>query len=271
MPRKTSSSRTRLLPFVGLIVAVGVGGYFVISAWGGGGRTGITPADILRSNGYLEIRPATNVGGPGTLITIDVKTADYVMVHPTCNMDWQEITQLWQTSPTSDTEVAHQLEGEFKLGAQALKDAGFDLSANAVEALNIKFQNTKVVWLSDETRMDLGNRYLKDNCLKAVLQVADKDKKCVTQPISAMQADVAYRVKFSDGVAASEKAKVLGGISGAVAGSGTTSGNDSVAGKGLFVGLKLNGWCIVPNDGKQAGASVAALPTATAVASPPSQ
>jgi len=268
MRRKSSNARARLLPLAGLIAVVGVGGYFVISAWGGGGRTGITPADILRSNGYLEIRPATNVGGPGTLITIDVKTNDYVMVHPTCNMDWQEVTQLWQTSPTSDTEVAHQLEGEFKLGAQALKEAGFDLSANAVEALSIKFQNTKVVWLSDETRMDLGSRYLKDSCLKAVLQVTDKDKKCVTQPISAMQADVAYRVKFSDGVAASEKAKVLGGISGTIAGSGGATGDDSVTGKALFVGLKLNGWCIVPNDGKQTGASVAALPTSTTVAAP---
>jgi hypothetical protein len=258
----------RILPLVGLIAVVGIGGYFVISAWDGGGRTGVTPADILRRNGYLEIRPATTVGGPGTLITIDVKTNDYVMLHPTCNMDWPAIAQLWQTSPTSDTEIAHELEGEFELGAQALKEAGFDVSAGAVEALDIKFQNTKVVWLSDETRMDIGSRYLKDNCLKAVLQVTDKDKKCVTQPISAMQADVAYRVKFSDGVAASEKAKVLGGISGAVAGGGTTTGSDSVAGKGLFVGLKLNGWCIVPNDGKQPGASVAALPTSTTVAAP---
>ena len=265
---RKKNSPARLLPLAGLIAVVGVGAYFVIDAWGGSSRAGVTPADVLRRNGYLEIRPATNVGGPGTLITIDVKTSDYVMLHPTCNMDWQEITQLWQTSPTQDTEIAHQLEGEFKLGAQALKEAGFDLSANAVEALNIKFQNTKVVWLSDETRMDLGNRYLKDNCLKAVLQVTDKDKKCVTQPISAMQADVAYRVKFSDGVAASEKAKVLGGISGAVAGGGATTGSDSVAGKGLFVGLKLNGWCIVPNDGKQAGTSVAELPTSTTVAVP---
>lgn len=266
MRRKNTGAR--VLPLVGLLVVVGVGGFFVIRAWDAGGRTGVTPADILRRNGYLEIRPATNVGGPGTLITIDVKTPDYVMLHPTCNMDWQEIAQLWQTSPTSDTEIAHQLEGEFKLGAQALKEAGFDLSADAVESLNIKFQNTKVVWLSDETRMDLGSRYLKDNCLKAVLQVTDKDKKCVTQPISAMQADVAYRVKFSDGVAASEKAKVLGGISGAVAGSGATTGTDSVAGKALFVGLKLNAWCIVPNDGKQSGTSVAELPTSRPVAAP---
>jgi hypothetical protein len=261
---KKQASRFPYLLVGGLTIVAGIGIYFVASAWDRPQRVGETPSDILRRSGYLEIRPATDVGGPGTLITIDVKTNDYVMLHPTCNMDWREVSGLWQTSPTSDTEIAHQLEGEFKLGAEALRNAGFDLSANAVRALHIKFQNTKVVWLSDETRMDLGSRYLKDNCLKAVVQVSSKDKKCVTQPISAMQADVAYRVEFSDGVAASEKAKVLGGVSGTLTGSGAATGNDSIVGKNLFVGLKLNGWCIVPNDG-QPGASVASLPTAVSV------
>jgi len=265
MPKR--AARSRFLPAAALLVIAGVGGFFVVSAWNRPSRLGDTPGEILRRNGYLEIRPATNVGGPGTLITIDVKTSDYVMLHPTCNMDWKEIAGLWQSSPTSDTEIAHQLEGEFKIGAQTLKDAGFDLSAEAVNALDIKFQNTKVVWLSDEARMDLGSRYLKDNCLKAVLQVTSKDKKCVTQPISAMQADVAYRVEFSNGVGTSEKARVLGGISGAVSGSGAASGDDSIVGKNLFVGLKLNGWCIVPNDG-QPGASVASLPTVAAEPAP---
>jgi hypothetical protein len=247
----------------GALVAAAGGGVYLVAAWNGTSRIGETPGEILRRSGYLEIRPAANVGGPGTLITIDAKTNDYVMLHPTCNMDWQEIADLWQSSPTPDTEIAHQLEGEFKLDAQALKNAGFNLSAGAVDALNIRFENTKVVWLSDESRMDLGARYLKDNCLKAVLQVNSKDRKCVTQPISAMQADVIYRVEFSHDVTASEKAKVLGVMSGALTSSGTASGTDSVVGKGLFVGLKLDAWCIVPNDG-QPGASVASLPTVAA-------
>ena len=266
MPVRKKISRAPYLAALDAAIAAGVGIFFVVSAVESPKPAGETPSDILRRSGYLEIRPAADVGGPGTLITIDVKTNDYVMLHPTCNMDWQEIAALWQTSPTSDTEIAHQLEGEFKINADALKSAGFNLSADAVRALHIKFQNTRVVWLSDETRMDLGSRYLKDNCLKAVVQVTSRDKKCVTQPISAMQADVAYRVEFSDGVAASEKEKVLGGVSGALTGSGSTTGKDSVVGKNLFVGLKLNGWCIVPNDG-QPGASVASLPvSATAPA-----
>ena len=268
MPIKRKSTSTRHLAAGGLAIVAGIGIFFVVAAaWDTPKRVGETPSDILRRSGYLEIRPAADVGGPGTLITIDVKTNDYVMLHPTCNMDWSEVAALWQTSPTSDTEIAHQLEGEFKLGVDALKSAGLNLSADAVRALHIRFQNTKVVWLSDETRMDLGSKYLRDNCLKAVVQVASRDKKCVTQPISAMQADVAYRIEFSDGVAASEKEKVLGGVSGALTGGGTATGKDSVVGKNLFVGLKLNGWCIVPNDG-QPGASVASLPTSKSAPPP---
>lgn len=258
MRKHVIRSRFHVL-LAGAIIASAVAGVYITVAMNRASRVAETPAEILHRSGYLEIRPATNVGGPGTLITIDSKTNDYVMLHPTCNMNWQEIAELWHSSPTPDTEIAHQLEGEFKLDALALKSAGFDFSAGAVNALNIKFENTRVVWLSDESRMDLSARYLKDNCLKAVLQVTSKDKKCVTQPISAMQADVAYRVEFSHGVDASEKAKVLSNVSGALTSAGGASGTDSVVGKGLFVGLKLDGWCIVPNDG-QAGASVASLP-----------
>jgi hypothetical protein len=261
MRKRIGRPHVRFLLAGALIVAAGSGVYLV-AAWNSMSRMGETPGEILRRSGYLEIRPAANVGGPGTLITIDAKTNDYVMLHPTCNMDWQEIAALWQTSPTPDTEIAHQLEGEFKLDAQALKNAGFNLSTGAVDSLNIKFENTKVVWLSDESRMDLGARYLKDNCLKTVLQVNSMEKKCVTQPISAMQADVVYRVEFSHDVTASEKAKVLGDVSGALTSGGAASGTDSVVGKGLFVGLKLDAWCIVPNNG-QPGASVASLPTVT--------
>lgn len=259
MRKRVGQPQFRVL-LAGALIAAAGGGVYLVAAWSGTSRVGETPGDILRRSGYLEIRPAANVGGPGTLVTIDAKTNDYVMLHPTCNMDWQEIADLWQSSPTPDTEIAHQLEGEFKLDAQALRDGGFSLSAGAVNALNIRFENTKVIWLSDESRMDLGARYLKDDCLKTVVQVNSKDKKCVTQPISAMQADVIYRVEFSHDVTASEKAKVLGDVSGALTTSGAASGSDSVVGKGLFVGLKLDAWCIVPNDGHP-GASVASLPT----------
>jgi hypothetical protein len=225
---------------------------------------GNTPAEVLNRNGYLEIRPATNFGGPGTIVTVDLKTDNFVMMHPTCNMDWTEVSSLWQSSPSVDTNIASELSGEFKLGLDMLERTGLDVGANVINEIDMTFTNTKVLVLSDESRFGLEAKYLKGDCLHAVLRITEVDKKCVTQPISAMQADINYHVKFSDKVDASDKEKILSKVSGALATDGRTDTSDSIIGKSLFVGMKLDGaWCIVPNNGEPEK-SVESLPTAQA-------
>jgi hypothetical protein len=225
---------------------------------------GDTPAEVLNRNGYLEIRPATNFGGPGTIVTVDLKTDNFVMMHPTCNMDWTEVSSLWQSSPSVDTNIASELSGEFKLGLDMLERAGLDVGANVISEIDMTFTNTKVLVLSDESRFGLEAKYLKGDCLHAVLRITEVDKKCVTQPISAMQADINYHVKFSNKVDASDKEKILSKVSGALATDGRTDTSDSIIGKSLFVGMKLDGaWCIVPNNGEPEK-SVESLPTAQA-------
>jgi hypothetical protein len=227
---------------------------------------GNTPAEVLNRNGYLEIRPATNFGGPGTIVTVNLKTDNFVMMHPTSNMDGTEVSSLWQSSPSVDTNIASELSGEFKLGLDMLKRAGLDVGGNVINEIDMTFTNTRVLVLSDESRFGLEAKYLKGDCLHAVLRVTEVDKKCVTQPISAMQADINYHVKFSDKLDASDKAKILSKVSGALTTDGRTDTSDSIIGKGLFVGMKLDGaWCIVPNNGEPEK-SVESLPTVQAAA-----
>jgi len=225
---------------------------------------GTTPAEVLNRNGYLEIRPATNFGGPGTIVTVDLKTDNFVMMHPTCNMDGTEVSSLWQSSPSVDTNIASELSGEFKLGLDMLNRVGLDVGANVINEIDMTFTNTRILMLSDESRFGLEAKYLKGDCLHAVLQITEVDKKCVTQPISAMQADINYHVKFSDKIDANDKAKLLSKVSGALTTDGRTDTSDSIVGKGLFVGMKLDGaWCIVPNNGAPEK-SVEGLPMAQA-------
>jgi hypothetical protein len=227
---------------------------------------GDSPAEVLNRNGYLEIRPATNFGGPGTIVTVDFKTDNFVMMHPTCNMDGTEVSSLWQSSPSVDTNIASELSGEFKLGLDMLNRVGLDVGANVINEIDMTFTNTRILVLSDESRFGLEAKYLKGDCLHAVLQITEVDKKCVTQPISAMQADINYHVKFSDKIDASDKAKLLSKVSGALTTDGRTDTSDSIIGKGLFVGMKLDGaWCIVPNNGEPEK-SVESVPTVQAAA-----
>jgi hypothetical protein len=249
----TSTRVWAVFAFLGALIAIG--GLVVYLPTSGKAHEGHTPAEILKRNGYLEIRPAMQLNGPGTIVTVEQKTDDFVMLHPTCKMDATELTALWQSSSSVDTDVANELSGEFELGVNLLKRVGLDVGGHAIREIDIKYERTKVIVLTDEERFGLGNKYLKDNCLQAVKQITS-EKKCVTQPISAMQADVSYRIKFSNDIAASEKArilektKVLGDVSGGLAAEQRMDSTDAIIGKGLFVGLKLDAGCIVPNDGK---------------------
>jgi hypothetical protein len=246
------------------VVAAAVAVYNLSSPFNKQHGFGDTPAEVLNRNGYLEIRPATNFGGPGTIVTVDLKTDNFVMMHPTCNMDLIEVSSLWQRSPSVDTNIASELSGEFKLGLDMLKRAGLDIGGNVINEIDMTFTNTKVLVLSDESRFGLEAKYLKGDCLQAVLRITEVDKKCVAQPISAMQADISYHVKFSDKIDASDKETILSKVSGALATDGRTDTSDSIIGKALFVGMKLDGaWCIVPNNGEPEK-SVASLPVAQA-------
>jgi hypothetical protein len=246
------------------VVVAALAAYNLLSPVNKQHEFGDTPAEVLNRNGYLEIRPATNFGGPGTIVTVDLKTDSFVMMHPTCNMDYAEVSSLWQSSPSVDTNIASELSGEFKLGLDMLKRVGLDIGGNVINEIDMTFTNTKVVVLSDESRFGLEARYLKGDCLHAVLRISEVDKKCVTQPISAMQADIEYHIKFSDKLDASDKAKIFNTVSGALATDGRTDKSDSIIGRGLFVGMKLDdAWCIVPNNGAPEK-SVESLPTAQA-------
>jgi len=222
-----------------------------------------TIGGVLKNWGYLEIRPAANQNGPGDLVTVDARATDYVMLHPTCNMDRNEVSSMWAVSGSMNTAMANALNARFKLGAELLASIG--LSGGAVSDIDVTFENTKIMMISDESRFGLQMKYLTGACLQAVKSITAVDKLCVTQPISALQADVNYHVTFSNDIAADTKAKILGDISGVLSTGGRADKSDNIVGKGLFVGMKLETSCIVPNDG-QGEKTIAMMPVTTAAA-----
>jgi hypothetical protein len=191
---------------------------------------GASLADTLKRGGYLEIRPAANFDGPGTIVTVDSETDEFVMLHPACNMNWKEVSDLWQVSPSLDTESARRLSGTFTLGAEFQAATGIELGAAG--EVDVRLENTKVLVISDESRSDLQVQYLKGGCLAAVKAMVSRTKKCVTQPISALQADVSYRVKFSNTVTAEEKAATLDKLSAALSTDGRRESSDTTLSRG---------------------------------------
>jgi len=221
----------------------------------------LTVADVLKRSGYLEIKPAANLDGPGVISTVDLRTDDYVMLHPTCEMDWNEVAALWRISRSVDTDVANALSGQFKLSVEKLNAMG--IGFGMVRDVDVKFENTTIVALSDQSRFSLERKYLAGDCLSAVKKIASNGGQCVTQPISAMQADVSYHVTLANDIDSSLKETVLQQISGTLSADSKTDARDNIVGKALFIGLKLDTECIVPDDG-QPEKSIANLPLAKA-------
>lgn len=203
----------------------------------------ITIGEVLKKWGYLEIRPAANQNGPGILSTLDTRGDDYVMLHPTCNMDRKEVSSKWDISDTTDSDLKNTLNARFKLGADLLASIG--LSGGAVSDIEVKFENTKILTMTDESRRALESEYVKGACLDAIKAITVVDRLCVTQPFSAVQTDVNYHVTFTRNIAAEAKTKILGDISGVLSTGGRAENGDDIVGKGLFVGLKLSNSCIV--------------------------
>ena len=146
----TSTRIRAIFVLVGALIAVTGIAVYLTASNNTRHEFGRTPAEILKRNGYLEIRPATQLSGPGSIVTIDSKTENFVMLHPTCKMDTTELSTLWQSSPSVDTNVANELSGEFELGANLLEHVGLNVGGHAIREIDIKFENTKVVVLTDE-------------------------------------------------------------------------------------------------------------------------
>jgi hypothetical protein len=245
----------RLIGWGAFVLVAAIPAYIWISAY----VWPLTPAEVLNKNGYLEIRPAENLSGPGTIDTVESRTEKYVMLHPTCDMDMHEVSALSRESPTETMIIAKALNGTFKLGSNILNRAKLNIDTRLVDEIDISIENAKVITISDQSRYHLEDEYLQGDCSRAIFRTSSVQRKCVIQPISAIQADLKYHVKFSSRVSASDKEKTVRNVSAHVVGEGGENSDDSIVSKGLVIGLKLDTFCIVPNNG-QPGARVETLP-----------
>ncbi len=203
-------------------------------------------ADAVFKYGFLEVLPATTLMGPGTLLVVEKQSGKYVMVREVCAMDPAKISPKWEKSGSWDIEK--QLNRKF-LVTSSVRD-GFGFRGHASEHSTVRIQNTQVLNLSYETMLDFQNEYLNGKCLDAVVDLVSK-KKCVVQPYSELQADVLSTENLHDNIASDEQKRTPFPVELDISGTSGSSGSNS--GKGLFIGMKLDSSCIVPNDGRHDG------------------
>jgi hypothetical protein len=247
-PRAGSRASLKAIGYIlalAVFVAIGFGGYFLVVA---PKRVAATPADILKHYGYLEIRPASLLNGPGTIDHIDKITDNYVMLHLACKMDMDELKAAWEESRTLDANLTQQLQGNFKLAGAILESIKSDIGFDKVEDVSVSFSNTNIVQLDDETTDKFRLKYLAGDCGGVIKR--SYPKTCITQPYEVLRSDIIYLISYKQNLSAEEKAKLNTKLAPILSDSVSLDRNDSnkITGQNVFIGIKLSEVCIVPNE-----------------------
>src|SRR5438067_7273796 len=161
----------------------------------------------MRGSGYYELQPPSRLGGPGTINTVETLSDGSLRLHPTCTMDKNALAALWQESVTVDRHLVSNVTNAFDAMADALSVFAAHTTGNRVKKISISFENMRIVTISDESLFTLRDNYLKGSCEEAVAwNLKNQAKVCQTEEV--LEADLAYRMSFADGIGIAEKAEI---------------------------------------------------------------
>jgi hypothetical protein len=227
-------------------------GLFVWSEFAGAKFTTLAIADeagsgaVVDDAGYAELTPPSRLFGPGTFSTVEELPDHSLRLHLACSMDDKALAMFRITSDTLDGRAVHAVSSKYDASAKALSIVAAKATGDRVKNVAVLLDDMHVVTMPYESLLKIRTEYLKGDCEAAVLWNLKAGAK-VCQTTEVLQADIALRIDYSNGVSAEEHAaleeKVLGEIKLAAANTGITEmhGNDLYLGVNDDLKLKVNG------------------------------
>ncbi|MBL8895348.1 MAG: hypothetical protein JNJ53_12140 [Rhizobiales bacterium] len=202
---------------------------------------------LVEGSGYRELMPPSQLFGPGTIGTVERLPDGSLQLHLACTMDNQELASLWQQSSTVNRQFASKLEDSYKASAEALRKAIANTAGTRVKRVSASLQDMHVITMTHENLLKIRSKYLAGSCEEAIIwNLQAGANVCQTEEV--LQADIAYKVDFEDGLSATEKAELTKEISASVDISHDNTGTDEVRGDDLYFGVKLNVTCFRLDD-----------------------
>ncbi len=152
---------------------------------------------VFEDAGYLTLRLTAGRHAPGSLYAVDDRSDGFVVLHPTCNVDPEELEEVTQIQRTADVSlaIAQKLSAgsEIEPGKWNVLELDIDL-ANTKEIRSV-FSNSSIELVNTETILQLRDSYLqRDDCFAAVKsKLADGYHVCQTEAV--IVSDLVYRIK----------------------------------------------------------------------------
>ena len=152
---------------------------------------------VFADAGYLTLRLTSGHHAPGSLYSVEEGSDGFVVLHPTCNVDPDELEEVTQVQRTADVSMAIAQ----KLAAGSAIEPGkwsvleFDVDVANTKEIRSVFSNSTIELVNTETILRLRDSYLqRDDCFAAVkTKLAHGYEVCQTEAV--IVSDLVYRVK----------------------------------------------------------------------------
>lgn len=194
---------------------------------------------ILTDNGFVELRPPSNLFEPGTWV--EVLGSDPLHLSIVCNPETAlglSESDLVSQSESLQIDFLSELKADFSVDAEALEQINADAGAKAFRSLNFSISNIKLLELPDDVVFDrFQNR--SEGCRQAI-KFRFEGENPVSMIKSVLIADVTYTATFDGGINAQAKAKAVEdlALNLGVAIGNTDDNTSTLTGKQLIWGVR---------------------------------
>jgi hypothetical protein len=205
---------------------------------------------VLSDAGYYQLTPPSRLFPPGTIGMVEKLRDGSYKLHLACNMNRAELAAMIETSPTVDKRFTSRLTSAFNAQAEAVAKAMTKASGDRVRSVNLKVNDMRIFTMSAENMGRVRATYLKDYCEEAVIGNLLAGAR-VCQTAEVLQADVAYRMSYTEGLSAAQRAGLAKTLAAQADFSVDSSEDDEIRGDDLYIGVKIDLTCFRLDAGRQ--------------------
>ena len=151
---------------------------------------------VFAEAGFLTLRLTLDYHAPGSLYTIDKLSDNFVNLHPTCEVDTEELAKAIQIHRTADVsgDIEQKLSAGFTVDPKNWGRLGIKIDLADVQHIQAVYSDSKVELVSTEKFRILRNAYLmRDTCFAAVKYELELGYE-VCQTVAVIVSDLVYEV-----------------------------------------------------------------------------
>jgi hypothetical protein len=205
---------------------------------------------VLQDAGYYQLTPPSRLFPPGTYVTLATLPDGSLSPRLTCTMNREALEALGEKSVTFNRSLISSMSNAFDAVARALTAMMSKTTGDRVRKIAMSLNDMHIFTMSRENLIKVRNQYLKGSCEQAIGEELQAGAE-VCQTEEVLQADVAYRMSFREGISGEEKASLAKQFVEEAKLVVDKRVNDEMLGEDLYFGIKISRRCILPNNEKQ--------------------